>query len=117
MNSSERKEIYSENLPKLIFDGGDFNFIIFSDKETEKYVQFHSNKGAKSIYVDIPYLAIEEDETERLLQLSDVKFKKENEAYVAGFTIEEGVEFVDQLFLKVFLLPEDFQVEIELVLD
>ena len=117
MNSSERNKIYSEKLPKLTLEGGDFNYVIFSDKETEKFVQFYSNKGSSSVYVDIPYLSVEKDETERLLQLPDVKFKKENEAYVAGFTVEEGIAFVDIIFLKVFLLSDDFKLETELVLD
>jgi hypothetical protein len=117
MQSDERKNIYSDNFPKLILEGGDFNYVIFSDKETEKFVQFYANKGAKGIHVDIPYLAIEEDETGRLLQLHEIKFKKENDSYVSSFTIEEAIDFVDILFLNVFLLPEDFRLEIELVLD
>ncbi|MHA1911665.1 MAG: hypothetical protein ACTSYA_08215 [Candidatus Kariarchaeaceae archaeon] len=117
MNSSERNKIYSKKLPKLVLEGGDFNYVIFSDKETEKFVQFYSNKGSSNVYIDIPYLSIDEDEIERLLQLPDVTFKKENEAYVAGFTVEEGIAFVDHIFLKVFLLQDDFKLEVELVLD
>ena len=80
-------------------------------------MNIHNNLSFRqNVHIDIPHLALENDEDQRLNQLDD-EFKKEDDSYVASFTIDEGVNIVERLFLEVFLLEEAFELELELELE
>ena len=81
------------------------------------FIQFFSNKGSENIYVDVPFVSIEGEVKDRMLKHFGDVLKREDVSYIGQFSISEAVKAAELIFLEVFQLSPDFDLELELVLD
>ena len=116
MRKTERKQIYQSYLETLLKEGGENNFVIFTDIETKKFVQFVGSREDRLILVDIPKVALNKEET-KALQRIFVLFEELENSYQGQVTPEQGALVTEKLFRDVFLSLDSYNVETELHLE
>lgn len=105
-------------LNDLTDDGEEDSFVIFENPDTKKFVQFM--KTEKNIVCDIPLVELSDEEKSKIRLLLDKVVKEERTgeetSYQKNFStrsIDEAAELVERIFVHVFKLPEDYEIETE----
>jgi len=123
MKRKERLEIFKRNLSKIVEEGNEGSFVIF-DTIAEKFVQFAGSKEEGGwLHCDIPLQELSKEEEKRLRDPQifdknppDAEYE-ELTSYAKDFDKEDlnkAVELIERIFIEVFSLPYDYNVNVEL---
>lgn len=105
-------------LNDLTDDGEEGAFVIFENPDTKKFVQFM--KTEENIVCDVPLVELSDEEKSKIRLLLDKvateERTREATSYQKNFSakdIDEAAELVERIFIHVFKLPEDYEIETE----
>ncbi len=115
LRKNERKKIFKTYLESLIYDGGPNNFVIFSEISTKRFVQAAGGNGGRLVIIDIPKVSLSKNEVKTLERVF-VLFEKMDEAFQGQATPEQGSLILEKVFREVFLMPDNYSIETELIL-
>jgi len=117
MRKNERLEIFRSYLKSLIYEGGENNFVIFTDIQTNKFVQFAGSNGERLIILDIPMQSVSKDEENLLNSIFEALIEPMDNSFQALVTPDQGARVAEKVFRDVFLLPDTYNIEVEIKLE
>jgi hypothetical protein len=117
-------------LRRIQTEGGDGNFVIFSDEKTGYYIQFAGEKGGRRLYEEavsnnalMSPLILNQTQIEKLLAMGwtaaspiDINFFREWYAE-SDFERTQIANEVQRTFSEVYLVNFDQEIDIDLVLE
>ena len=125
MLQNDRLKIFSNSFEKLVKQGKEGSILVFST--TGKFVQFAYDPDEDWLICDMPIASLTPEERKRLEALEE--FEKDSGAtevetneFVAyqhvlnGNEIDKAIKLVERVFSKVFLLPDTYDVDVEITL-
>ena len=98
LRKKERKRIFQSYLETIIYEGGENNFVVFTETESKKFLQYAGSKGDRVVIIDIPKVALNSQE-EKLLLETIVTLEETDQSYQALVTPEQGVLIAEKIFL------------------
>ncbi len=116
MRKQQRLEIIHSCLNKILNEGGSFNFVVFTDPDSNKFLQFIGEKGDRLLLIDMPKVELRADEERRLNMIFSALFKPTEYAYQAQVTPDQGVKVTEKIFREVFLAPDTYNIETDIKL-
>jgi hypothetical protein len=116
MRKNQRKELFLSYLTTILYEGGENNFVIFTDIESKRFVQFAGSRGDRLLIVDIPKVALNKEER-KTLQRIFVLFEEMENSFQGEVTPEQGSLVAEKLFRDVFLSSDSYSVAAELTLE
>ncbi len=117
LRKKERHSIILSYLNTILQEGGSGNFVIFTDPETHKLVQFAATKGDKVVLFDIPMQSLSIEETNRLEDHFGPLLAVTDYAYQGEVSPEQGAICAEKIFRDVYQLPDRYSIETEITLE
>jgi hypothetical protein len=125
MLKNDRLKLLSNSFENMVKQGKEGSFLVFST--TEKFVQFAYDPDEDWLICDIPMASLTPEERKRLETLEEFEKNSgatevETNEFVAyqhglnGNEIDKAIELVERIFSKVFLLPDTYDVDVEITL-
>lgn len=116
LRKKERKRIYQSYLESLIYEGGNNNFVVFSETISKKFLQFAGSRGDRLVIIDIPKVALDKREKKLLLE-TIVILEEADASYQVLVTPDQGVLIAEKIFIDVFQVTHDYSFTAELTLE
>jgi hypothetical protein len=117
MRKNQRHKLFLSYLQTIVSEGGSGNFVVFSDPISEKFVQIVAEKWDRLVIIDIPKVALSNDETKRLNDIFGALFTSTEHSFQAEVSLEQGAKCAEKIFRDVFLLPDSYNLETRLNLE
>ncbi len=118
MRKKERHSIFRTYLKTILQEGGSGNFVVFTDLETNKFVQFAATKGEKVVLIDIPKQSLSKEEVNRLNDYFGALLGEPTDyAYQAEVSVEQGAICAEKIFRDVYQLHERYSIETKINLE
>jgi hypothetical protein len=120
MDERERLGLIRDAIKNALERGEDF--VTVTNPETGKFVQFAIFPSKGLIVMDIPLIELSDNEREDLMFMLDTEVAKdpvsrELVSVQKLFNLDEAKELprkVENIFLEVFLLPESYEIQIDI---
>ncbi len=117
MKKKERQSIILSYLKTIVQEGGSGNFVIFTDPDTNRFVQFAATKGEKVVLIDIPKQSLSKQETIRLVDYFGALIQPTDYSYQAEMSVDQGAICAEKIFRDVYQLPDKYSIEIKINLE
>jgi hypothetical protein len=110
----DKKDIFKRSILELQKIDSESAYLVFADKNSEKFVQFAGGKNQKLIF-DLPRLALNESEFEKAKYIaSEFHIQSSESGFSQEIEIDDAVELTYLIFLEVYNLDKNFAMEVEL---
>jgi len=117
MRKQKRLDLIRTYLETILYEGKDGAFVIFTDPESEKFVQFAGDKDDRLLVIDVPEVELTKDERKRLVDIFGAMLESNDYAFQAQVTIDQAVKVSEKIFREVFLSPDVYNIEVKLNLE
>ncbi len=117
MRKQKRLELIRTYLETVLYEGKDGNFVIFTDSESDKYVQFVGDKDDRLLLIDVPEVELAKEERKRLVDIFGAMLESNDYAFQAQVTIDQAVKVCEKIFREVFLASDVYNIDIKLNLE
>ena len=117
MRKQKRLELIRTYLETVLYEGKDGNFVIFTDPESEKFVQFVGDNDDRLLLIDVPEGELAKNERKRLVDIFGAMLESNEIAFQAQVTIDQAVKVCEKIFREVFLASDVYNLDIKLNLE
>ena len=117
MRKQKRLDLIRTYLETILHEGESGAFVIFTDPESEKFVQFIGDRDDRLLLIDVPEVELAEDERKRLVDIFGAMLESNGYAFQAQVTIDQAVKVIEKIFREVFLAPDVYNIEVKLNLE
>jgi hypothetical protein len=108
-----RENLYSENILNLLNFGSEGSFLIIEEPQSRKFIQFLYWGKKETVLMDIPFLILDINQTERLNQLLP-DLRKTPISYQLETKPEQAIEIIELVFRYIFQTKSNFDIECEI---
>ena len=117
MRKQKRLDLIRTYLETVLYKGKDGTFVIFTDPESEKFIQFVGDNDDRLLLIDVPEVELTKDERKRLVDIFGAMLESNDYAFQAQVTIDQAVKVSEKIFREVFLAPDVYNIEVKLDLE
>ena len=121
MQKTQRQQLFRIYLETILSEGGEGNFLIFTEPKSEKFVQLIGSPISSRLILDIPKAELSSSEARRLMnQLGGIgleDFEEYEYSYQAEVDIGGAIDSIEIIFLDVFNLPYSYSINCKLNLE
>jgi hypothetical protein len=116
MKFEERYNLFLKSLRRISEEGGENNYLIMKEPQSEKFLAYTSGKG-QDITIDIPYNFLSKEEKKKFVEQFALDFIAGTYSFSKEVPVEDATHYSEKIFKDIFQFGEEFDLDVEIGLD